>query len=72
MSSLSGDELLDPRDDLVDLELGRVDLDRVLGGPHVDRVLLVAQPQVGRERVGADPGPLRRAACGPDRSSATR
>ena len=61
---LGDDDLLDPRDDLVDREVGRVDLDRVLGGPHVDGVLLVAEPQVGRERIGADPGPLRRAPGG--------
>ena len=32
--------------------------DRVVGRLHVRRVALVAEPQVGRERVGADPGPL--------------
>ena len=61
-----GDEVFDQRDHLVDLELARVDLDRVLGRAHVDGVLLVAQPQVGRERVGADPRPLGRSACCPD------
>ena len=54
MQSARDDELLDLRDHLVHFEVGRVDLDRVLGGPHVDRVLLVAHSQVGRERVGAD------------------
>ena len=66
MPELREDDLLDPGDDLVDGEVGRVDLDRVLGRPHVDRVPLVAEAQVGGERVGADPRPLRRAPGGAD------
>src|SRR6185436_8527637 len=61
------DELFDPSDDLVHVERRRVDLDRVLGRSHVDRVLLVAQAKVGRECVRADSGTLRAAARGPHR-----
>ena len=63
---LREDDLLDPGNDLVDGEVGRVDLDRVLGRAHVDRVLLVAEPEVGGERVGADPRPLGGAPRGAD------
>ena len=64
-------ELLDLRDDVVDVEVGRVDLVRVLGRPHPGGVALVAQAQVGRERVGADLGPLGQpaAARAPSRSA---
>ena len=46
-------------------ELGRVDRVRVRGRAHLRRVALVAQAQVGRERVGAEPGPLVGAPAGP-------
>ena len=49
-------------DDVVDLEVRRVDPLGVLGGLHPRGVALVAHPQVGRERVGADLGPLGDAA----------
>src|SRR5438270_503196 len=65
-SSTGGDELLDPVDDLLRLEVGRVDLDGVRGRLHPFRVALVAQAQVGGERVGADVGTLRLAPGGPD------
>ena len=55
------DEPLDALDDVVDGEIGGVDLHRVGGGAHVDRVALVAHAQVGRERIGAEPGPVGRA-----------
>ncbi len=42
--------------------LRRVDEDRVHGGLHARRVALVAQAEVGCERVGADVGALRLAA----------
>src|SRR5438874_6353460 len=48
------DELLDARDDVLDVELGRVDLNRVLRGHHPLGVALVADAEVGRERVRAD------------------
>ena len=48
-------------------ELGRVDLDGVRGRLHADVVGLVAQLEVGRERVGADVGPLGLAAARADR-----
>src|SRR5919197_3165546 len=52
------DELLDPADDVLDVELRRVDQDRVVRGLHARGVALVAQAQVSRERVGADLGAL--------------
>ena len=48
--------------DAVDVELGRVDVDRVHGGLHPRGVALVAKAEVGCERVGADVGALRLAA----------
>ena len=56
------DELLDLVDDIGDVEVARVDLERVLGRLHPHRVALVAGAQVGGERVGADVGPLGEAA----------
>ena len=47
-------ELFDPRHDVVDLEVGRVDLLRVGGRLHPYGVTLVAQPKIGRERVATD------------------
>ena len=52
------DELLDAIDDVVDLEVGRVDLLRVGRRAHARGVALVADAQVGRERVAADVGAL--------------
>ena len=63
----TADELLDERHDAVHVELGRVDVDRVLGGLHARGVALVAQPEIGRERVGADVGALRLAAIARER-----
>src|SRR5213080_511271 len=53
------DERLDPVDDVLDLEARGVDLDRVRSRLHACRVALVAEAEVGGERVGADAGPLR-------------
>ena len=61
--ALRDDELLDPRDDVVDRELGRVDLIGVLGRPHRAASLSSRSAQVGGERVGADLRPLDRAAA---------
>src|SRR5256886_5321271 len=47
-------ELLDSADDVLDVELGRVDLNRVLRRHHPLGVALVPDPEAGRERVGAD------------------
>src|SRR5207247_8430405 len=43
-------ELLDLRDDVVDLEVGRVDLDSVLGGSHADGIALEIGRAACRER----------------------
>ena len=51
-------ELLDAVDDVVDLEVGRVDLLGVVCGPHARGVALVADAQIGCECVAADPGAL--------------
>src|SRR5439155_22176122 len=59
-----GDQLLDPRDDLVDRERGRVDRLRVVRGLELRPVTFVAEPQIGRERVLVDSGPLVRSALG--------
>src|SRR5262249_38286393 len=56
------DERFDPVDDVLDVETRRVDLDRISCGLHPRRVALVTQPQVGRQGVGADAGPLGDAA----------
>ena len=61
------DQLLDARDDVVDLEVCRVDQLRVLGGLHARPVRRVARPEIGRERVGADVGPLGLAPRGANR-----
>ena len=53
---------LDPVDDVLDVEVARVDLERVLGGLHPGAVAVVAGAQVGRECVGADVGTLGLAA----------
>src|SRR4051794_31840094 len=55
---LGADEVLDLRDDVVDLEVGRVDPLRVGCRLHAHAVRLVAQLEVGRERIGADVGAL--------------
>src|SRR5512133_1227919 len=57
-------ELLDPADDILDVELGRVDLHRVGRGHHPLGVALVADAEVGCERVGADLGALGEPALG--------
>jgi hypothetical protein len=49
---------LDPVDDVRDLEVRRVDLGRVGRRLHPGRVALVAEAQVGGERVGPDAGPF--------------
>src|SRR6476469_3674308 len=56
------DQLFDLRDHVLDVEVGGVDLVRVLGWPHARCVALVAQAEVGCERVGANLGPLGQAA----------
>ena len=58
-TSRDADELLDLRDDVVDLEVGRVDQLRVRRRLHPSLVRLVAAAEVGGERVGADVGTLR-------------
>ncbi len=60
----SAASLFDPRDDLVDRDPGRVDLDRVGRGGHLARVARVALAQVGGERVGAEAGAFLGAAAG--------
>src|SRR6266700_4265037 len=59
------DELLDPADDVLDVELGRVDLHRVGRGHHSLCVALVADAEVGCERVGPDLGALGEPTLGP-------
>src|SRR5207253_3676970 len=59
--------LLDPADDVPDLEVGRVDRLRIGRGAHLRRVALVPEAEVGGERVGADPRPLRASPPGPGR-----
>src|SRR5919201_1613275 len=61
------DELLDPGDDVLDVELRGVDLHRILRRHHPLGVALVAETEVGRQRVGADLRPLGEPALGPDR-----
>src|SRR6266566_638557 len=60
------DELLDPVDDVFDVELGRVDLDRVLRRHHPLGVAMVPYAKVGREGVGADLRALGEPAAGAD------
>src|SRR5919201_1103176 len=62
------DELFDAADDVLDVELGGVDLHGVLCGHHPLGVALVAEAEVGREGVGSDLGPLGEAALGADRT----
>src|SRR5438093_8387310 len=54
----SPDESLDAGDDVLHLEARRVDLDRIGCGLHAGGIALVADTEVGRERVGADVGPF--------------
>src|SRR5262245_49717352 len=61
------DERFDLVDDLLDLEPGRVDLDRVRGRAHPVGVAPVAvAEEIRREGIGADVGALREAPARPD------
>src|SRR5215218_6576558 len=62
------DQLFDLADHVLHVELGGVDLNRVLRGLHARRIALVAQAQVGCERVRTDLRPLREAAAGAHRA----
>src|SRR5262249_51819231 len=60
------DQLLDPADDVLDVQLGRVDPDRVSRRHHPLRVALIPQSEVSGERVGADLGPFGKPPFGAD------
>src|SRR5215211_2928438 len=52
------DEAFDAVDDILDIELRRVDPLGVFGRLHARGVALVAKPEVGGKRIAADVGPL--------------
>src|SRR5512133_3194532 len=61
-------QLFDLRDHVLDVEIGGVDLVRVLSRPHPGGVALVAKAQVSGKHVRPDLGPLGQAAVGAHRA----